>query len=254
VKDEGGVYIRCPNAECSAQLKERIRYFASRNAMDIEGLGDKLVDQLVNDKLVCNCGDLYRLEGRQDRLLNLERLGRKSVDKLLDGIEASKSRGLARLLNALTIRHVGARVATVLAERFGSMDALMSATVEQLSETNEIGQIIAQSVFDFLHSEFGSETIADLKSVGVKMEADARPGGTRVLEGKTLVVTGTLVKYKRDEIEELISKHGGHAASSVSKNTDYLVAGENAGSKLAKAESLGVPVISEEEFERLLLS
>ena len=252
VKDEGGVYIRCPNLDCPAQVKERIRYFASRNAMDIEGLGDKLVDQLVNAKLVLNCGDLYRLEGRQDRLLGLERMGRKSADNLLDGIEASKNRGLARLLNALTIRHVGARVAAVLAERFGTMDALLAAGVEQLSETNEIGPIIAQSVFDFFHSKFGQETIEDLKSVGVKMESTARAGGPRALEGKTLVVTGTLTKYSRDEIEELITRHGGHAASSVSKNTDYLVAGEKAGSKLAKARQLGVKVISEDEFERLL--
>ncbi len=127
-------------------------------------------------------------------------MGRKSVDNLLDGIEASKNRGLARLLNALSIRHVGARVAAVLAERFGSMDALMAATVEQLSETNEIGPIIAQSVFDFLHSKFGTETIADLKSVGVKMESTAPAGGSRALEGKTLVVTGTLqeVQPRRD--------------------------------------------------------
>ena len=252
VKDEGGVYIRCPNVECPAQLKERIRYYASRNAMDIEGLGDKLVDQLVTDKLVHNYGDLYRLEERQDRLLNLERLGRKSVDKLLDGIDASKNRGLARLLNALTIRHVGARVAAVLAEKFGSIDALLAASVEQLSETNEIGPIIAQSVFDYLHSKFGSDTIADLKSVGVKMKSTAKAGGSRSLEGKTLVVTGTLVHFSRDQIEELITQHGGHAASSVSKNTDYLVAGEKAGSKLAKAEQLGVPVVSEAEFEKLL--
>jgi DNA ligase (NAD+) len=185
-------------------------------------------------------------------MLNLERMGRKSVDNLLDGIEASKNRGLARLLNGLAIRHVGARVAAVLAERFGSMDSLMAASVEQLSETNEIGPIIAQSVYDFLHSKFGTETIEDLKSVGVKMKATARAGGSRALEGKTLVVTGTLLKYTRDQIEELITQHGGHAASSVSKNTDYLIAGEKAGSKLAKAEQLGVAVITEDQFERLL--
>ena len=166
MKDEGGVYIRCPNVECPAQLKERIRYFASRNAMDIEGLGDKLVDQLVNEKLVASCGDLYRLE-RQDRLLNLERMGRKSVGQF-----AGRHRSRARIaawrgcLNALTIRHVGARVAAVLAERFGTIDALVAASVEQLSETNEIGPIIAQSVFDFLHSSFGQETIDDLQERG----------------------------------------------------------------------------------------
>ena len=252
VKDEGGVYIRCPNTQCPAQLKERLRYYASRNAMDIEGLGDKLVDQLVNEKLVQSYGDLYRLEQQQDRLLNLERMGRKSVHKLLEGVEASKNRGLARLLNALAIRHVGARVAAVLTERFGTIDALMAASVDELSETMEIGPIIAKSVFDFLHGKYGTETIEDLKGVGVKMKSAARNGATQALEGKTLVVTGTLQKYSRDEIEELITQHGGHAASSVSKNTDYLVAGEKAGSKLRKAEELGVKVINEDEFEKLL--
>ncbi len=252
VKDSGGVYIRCPNLQCPAQVKERIRYFASRNAMDIEGLGDKLVDQLVADKLVQSYGDLYRLEQRQDRLLGLERMGRKSVDNLLDGIEASQNRGLGRLLNGLSIRHVGTRVATVLAERFGSIDALMFATVEQLSETNEIGPIIAQSVYDFLHGKFGSETIEDLRSVGVSMESIARPSQSRLLDGTTLVVTGTFPKYNREEIQELIAQHGGYAASSVSKNTDYLMAGENAGSKLTKAQQLGVTVIGEAEFEWLL--
>ena len=256
IKDEGGVYIRCPNVECPAQLKERLRYFAGRNAMDIEGLGDKLVDQLVAAKTICNYGDLYRLEAKQDRLLNMERMGRKSVDNLLDGIDASKNRGLARLLNALTIRHVGTRVAVVLAERFHTIDAIIAATVEQLSETNEIGPIISQSVFDYFHSEFGEATIADLRSVGVKMDAIASgeaAGVFRALEGKTLVVTGTLTKYTRDEIAELITLHGGRAASSVSKKTDYVVAGENAGSKLEKAQSLGVPVITEEDFERLVM-
>jgi DNA ligase (NAD+) len=253
IKDEGGVYIRCPNPLCPAQVKERIRYFASRNAMDIEGLGDKLVDQLVSDGIVKTCGDLYRLEERQDRLLNLERMGRKSLDNLLDGIEKSKNRGLARLLNALSIRHVGARVASVLAEHFGTMEALLAAKEEELSEVNEIGPIIAASVYSFLHSKFGKETIADLESLGVntKSTAPAR-GQRRALEGKTLVVTGTLTKYTRDEIEELITQNGGHAASSVSKKTDYVVAGENAGSKLEKAKQLDVPVITEVEFEGML--
>jgi DNA ligase (NAD+) len=252
-KDEGGVYIRCPNPKCPAQMKEMIRYFASRNAMDIEGLGDELVEQLVNQKLVRTYGDLYRLEQRQDRLLNMDRMGRKSVDRLLDGIDASKNRGLARLLNALPIRHVGARAATVLAERFHSMDALISASAQELTgkENKEIGEI-AQSVYDFLHSDLGQETIRDLRSVGVKMEAVASDGSSRVLAGKTIVVTGTLRKYGRNEIEELIARHGGHVSTTVSKRTDYVVAGEKAGSKLAKARELAVPVISEAEFEERL--
>ena len=155
VKDEGGVYIRCPNLECPAQVRERIRYFASRNAMDIEGLGDKLVEQLVSAGLVKSYGDLYRLTAAQ--LLTLERMGKRSSEKLLAGIEASKDRGLARLLNALSIRHVGATVARVLAESFGSMESLRSASVEKLSEINEIGPAIAASVYEFLHSDFGRD-------------------------------------------------------------------------------------------------
>jgi DNA ligase (NAD+) len=220
--------------------------------MDIEGLGDKLVDQLVGEKLVRGYGDLYRLTPEQ--LMRLERMGRKSSENLVESIAASKDRDLARLINGLSIRHVGARVAAVLAERFGSIDGLMAASVEQLSETPDIGPIIAQSVYDFLHGKFGVETVEDLKSVGVKMKAAGRVGGSHALEGKTLVVTGALQKYTRDEIEELITRHGGHAATSVSKNTDYLVAGEKAGSKLAKAKELGVKVLTEGEFEAILKS
>ena len=254
VKDEGGVYIRCPNPQCPAQLKERIRYFAGRNAMDIEGLGDKLVDQLVNEKLVAGYGDLYRLTA--EKLLELERMGRKSAENLLEGVAASKDRGLARLLNALSIRHVGNRVATVLSDRFRTMDALLAADEEELSKTNEIGEIIAKSVHGFLHSDFGSKAIDDLRAQGLAMESTAAPvtpaGGARKLEGKTLVVTGTLSKYSRDQIEELITQHGGRAASSISKKTDYLVAGEKAGSKLEKAKDLGVKVISESDFETMI--
>ena len=254
VKDEGGVYIRCPNPRCPAQVKERLRYFASRNAMDIGGLGDKLVDQLVNDGLVKDYGDLYRLTAEQ--LMQLERMGQRSSEKLIEGVAASKSRGLARLLNALSIRHVGARVSTVLAEHFGSIEAIQKASMEELSEVQEIGQIIARSVFDFVHSEYGAATIEDLRRVGVVMESPrtSTAAADGVLSGKTLVVTGTLTRYSRDEIEDLITRHGGRAASSVSKNTDYLVAGEKAGSKLAKAEQLGVPVLSEDQFDALLAS
>ena len=254
VKDEGGVYIRCPNPECPAQIKERIRYYASRNAMDIEGLGDKLVDQLVSEKLVKTYGDLYRLT--IEKLLELERMGRKSAENLLEGLAASKDRGLARLLNALSIRHVGNRVAAVLADRFRTIDALLAADEEELSKTNEIGDIIAKSVHDFLHSDFGVKAIDDLRAQGIAMEATSVPaaaGGERKLEGKTLVVTGSLVKYTRDQIEELISQHGGRAASSISKKTDYLIAGEKAGSKMEKAKKLGVKVLSESDFEKLIV-
>jgi DNA ligase (NAD+) len=161
---------------------------------------------------------------------------------------------LARLLNALSIRHVGNRVAAILAEHFGSMEALESASSEELSDVMEIGPVIAKSVYDFLHSDFGRHTIQDLKQQGVDMTAPkkARPTADGALSGKTFVVTGTLEKYKREEIQELITQHGGRAASSVSKKTDYVVAGKEAGSKLDKAQQLGIKVLSEAEFEELL--
>jgi DNA ligase (NAD+) len=249
-KDEGGVYIRCPNLDCPAQLRERLRFFASRNAMDIEGLGDKLVDQLVNEKLVTKYADLYDLT--VDKLMKLERMGKKSAENLLAGVTASKSRGLEQLLNALSMRHVGQRVAQLLAQHFGSMEPLEKASLDELSRVPEIGDIIAKSVYDFLHGDYGRTTIAELKKRGVDMNAKTQKPVGGVLEGKTLVVTGTLLKYKRDEIEKLIEQHGGRASGSVSKKTDYLIAGEDAGSKLAKAKDLGVKVLTEDEFEKLL--
>lgn len=252
VKDEGGVYIRCPNPGCPAQLKERLRHFASRNSMDIEGLGEKLVDQLVDSKLVTCYGDLYRL--RLDQLLTLERMGEKSATRLLTGVEASKNRGLARLLNALSIRHVGKRVATVLAENFGAMEALRETGLEELSSIHEIGEVIAGSVLSFLQSDYGRATIDDLAAVGVDMTSPMKVTRARAgaLAGKTLVVTGTLSKYTRDEIQALITQHGGRAASSVSKKTSYVIAGADAGSKLTKAQELGVPILDEAAFDTLL--
>lgn len=250
VKDEGGVYIRCPNVTCPAQLKERIRFFASRNAMDIEGLGDKLVDQLVTSNLVRDYADLYRLQAED--VMQLERMGRRSTDGLLAGIEASKNRGLGRLLAALSIRHVGVKVASVLADHFESMQNLMAASTEDISQINEIGDVIAQSVHSFLHESHGQNVIGQLQDVGVGMEAEKKQTVSSSLEGKTFVVTGTLTKYTRDEIHELIAQHGGKASSSVSAKTDYLVAGEKAGSKLAKAEKLGVTILSEADFQSLV--
>lgn len=253
VKDEGGVYIRCPNHSCPAQLRERLQYFASRSAMDIEGLGDKLVQQLVATKQVTHLADIYNLT--EPQLLELERMGEKSARKLLAGIEESKTRGLARLLNALPIRHVGVRVATILAQTFLSIEAIQQATAEQLSEINEVGPIIAESVYEFLHSEYGVETVRRLAESGILLTEE--PATVTSLEeqifaGKTFVVTGKLQQYTRDEIHELVTRYGGRPSSTVSKSTAYLVAGEKAGSKLAKAEKLGIPVLSEQDFERLL--
>jgi DNA ligase (NAD+) len=252
VKDEDGVYIRCPNLECPAQVRQRLRFFATRNAMDIEGLGDKLVDQLATNKLVTKYGDLYRLT--YDQLVDLERMGKKSAENLLEGIQASKNRGLARLLNGLAIPHVGQRVAQIIAQHFGSMEAMEAASAEELAGVDGVGPIIAQSVYDYLHSDYGSQTIADLRAQGIDMQAPKKvlPAGGGKLAGKTIVVTGTLTKYSRDEIKELIEQNGGKASSSVSKKTDFVLAGEEAGSKLAKAQELGVKVINEEEFDGLI--
>ncbi len=251
VKDTDGVYIRCPNVDCPARVMERLRFFASRGAMDIEGLGDKLVEQLVSTGLVTDYAHLYRLTA--DQLEPLERMGKKSAAALVAQIAASRTRGLARLLNALGIRHVGPRVATLLCARFPTIDALAAATVEELSAVQEIGPAIAESVHAWLAGDDGRRTIAGLRAAGVLLEL---PESDRVasgpLTGRTLVVTGSLEGFSRQEAEEAIRKAGGRASSSVSKKTDYLVAGADAGSKLDTAKKLGVPVIDEPEFLRLL--
>ena len=250
IKDEGGVFIRCPNYDCPAQLKERIRYFASRNAMDIEGLGDKLVEQLVSGGLVTCYGDLYRLTA--DQLSSLERMGKKSSDNLIQAVESSKTRGLEKLLTAMSIRHVGNTVAATLGRRFGTLDSLASATVEELGSIHEVGDAIAQSVVDFFESDHGQRDVADLRSIGVSMNAVGQQELGDLLLGKTLVVTGTLNRHSRDEIQELIRQHGGKASSSVSKKTDFLVAGEKAGSKLTKAKDFGIKIITEDEFLQMI--
>ncbi len=256
-KDEGGVYIRCNNSACPAKLRQQLRYFAGRSAMDIDGLGEKIVDQLVEADLVSSYADLYRLQ--KEQLLTLDSFGDRKAEKLLAGIAASRQRGLARVLAAISIRHVGTRVASLLARAFPTIETLQAATVEDLAAVDEIGEIIAQSVYEFLHSESGEQIIDGLRAVGVQLElAEAdrvvveAAAGAGVLAGKSLVVTGTLTRYTRDEIHALIAQHGGRAASSISKRTDYLVAGEKAGSKLEKAQQLGVQVLSEADFEQLV--
>lgn len=250
VRDEGGVYIRCTNPTCPAQVKERLSYYASRNAMDIEGLGEKLVDQLVESGLATTCADLYDLKTEQ--VSALDRMADKSADKLITAIAKSKQRGLACLLNALSIRHVGRRVADILAHQFASIDSLQQADIETLSTTEEIGPIIATSVYEFLQSDFGRHTIERLTEHGVGMELIRSAAESDSLEGKTLVVTGKLLKFTRETIHELIRQHGGQTATSISSKTDYLIAGEKAGSKLAKAEKLGITVINEDELEKLV--
>lgn len=252
VQEPGGVYIRCVNNNCPAQIKERLRFFASRGAMDIEGLGEKLVDQLVDAGLVRSYGDLYQLD--QLKLMSLPRMGIRSCEKLLAAIDNSRGRGLARLLSALSIRHVGSSVSEVLAKKFRSMDALRTASREQLSASEDVGTVIADSVHAFFQSDYGRQVVDDLVALGLGMtqpQAESTSGSDR-LAGLSFVVTGTLPNYGRDEIHELIKLHGGKVSSSVSKKTNYVVAGESAGSKLEKAQELGVPLLDESGFLKLL--
>jgi DNA ligase (NAD+) len=251
-KDEGGAYIRCPNPECAAQWRQRLRYFASRDCMDIEGLGDKLVNQLVEENLVRNYADLYSLTS--DQLQSLERMGKKSADNLVAAIAESKKRRLPRVLNAISIRHVGKTVSKRLAKSYASIDELKRATQEELADLDDVGEIIAQSIVDYLASEIGQKVIEDLRTAGVDLTADSAAFETvsNKWQGKSFVVTGKMTKYTRDEIQAQIVEHGGKASNSVSSKTDFLVAGEKAGSKLTKAKSLGIPILSELEFEKLL--
>jgi DNA ligase (NAD+) len=247
-RDAGGVYIRCLNPSCPAQLKERLRFFAHRQAMDIEGLGPALIDQLVDRGLVQSLPDLYRL--RLEQLVELEHIGKKSAQNLLDAIAASKKRGLTRVLAGLGIRHIGTRNARLLAEEFGSIEALMKSSEQRLARISGIGPVAAKSIHQFLHSEIGRKTIEELRSFGVKMkEEKAAPDKTGTkLAGKTVVVTGTLERFTRDEVEELIQELGGKVSSSVSHKTSYVLAGKEPGSKLEKARELGIEVLSEKEF------
>ena len=251
IREQSGVYIRCPNNQCPAQQRERLKFFASRNAMDIGGLGDKLVEQLVATGMVQDYADLYRLNVSQ--LQSLERMGKKSAEKLLTEIANSRDRGLVRVLNALGIRHVGPRVSTLLTEKFPSVDILRQATVEELAAVHEIGDVIAESVHDWLMSDYGTRVIDHLMSAGVSMNVpqnnDVRDGP---LTGKTIVVTGTLESFTRQEAEEAIQQAGGRTSSSVSKKTDYVVAGNEAGSKLTKAEKLGITILNNDQFKELL--
>lgn len=249
---EGEVVARCVAADCQAQLMGRLIHFASRRAMRIEGLGDVLAEQLVNENLVKDVGDLYSLT--LDQVASLPRMAKKSATNLLGQIEASKTRDLANLIYALGIRHVGERTAGILAHELGSLERLASASVEELDAIPEIGLTVAESVHDWFDDE-GNRALCDrLRAAGVKTETDRR-SSTKVDErfaGKQFVLTGTLSSFTRDEARALIEARGGRVNSSVSKKTDYVVAGEAAGSKLDKAESLGVTVLDEAAFKTML--
>lgn len=256
-QDEGGVYIRCLNLSCPAQLRESLRFYASRQAMDIEGLGIKLIEQLVEHKFLNSLSDIYRLPQRREELIELERMGQKSVDNLLAGVDASRQQPVWRLLTGLNIRHVGRTVAQLLANQFGSLDMIMNQDEEQLAEVDEIGPVLAHSIYSFFHNPAVVQLLSELKEFGLNWGVAREPTATPVvvegpLSGKTIVVTGSLERYTRDTIKEAIIQNGGKPTESVSKKTDFLLAGEKAGSKLEKAQKLGVRVLTEAEFMQLI--
>ena len=249
VRTPGEADHRCVNANCPAKLQGTILHFASRHVMDIDGLGEVLVNQLTERGLVKNVADLYKLT--KDDLLQLERMGEKSAENVLAEIEASKKLPLERVIYGLGIRFVGERTAQFLAEHFGSLDAVMKASAEELEEVNEVGPRIAESIVEFFGDEHNRKLIGDLRKAGLTFTGQKKEKGTK-LAGKTFVLTGTLVRRTRDEAKKMIEDAGGRVSGSVSKKTDYVVAGSDAGSKLDKARELGVSVVGEEELEGLV--
>ena len=249
-RDADGVAVRCTNAACPAQVLRNIAHFASRGAMDIEGLGPSIVELLVDAKLVSSVADLYTIDPAKMEELPL--MGQKRTSNLLAAIEASKSQDLSRLIYALGIRQVGVQTAKSLAAHFGSMDALASAKAEDLILVGDIGAVTADFVTDWFQNPTSETLLAQLKAAGLNMSSQAESTGDARFSGKTFVLTGTLTHYTRHEAAAIIEQLGGKAASSVSKNTSFVLAGENAGSKLDKARSLGVPVIDEPEFKDMI--
>jgi DNA ligase (NAD+) len=249
VRAEGEANHLCVNANCPAKLRETIRHFAARGVMNIEGMGDALVNQLVDTKLVKSVADIYNL--KEDQLLELERMGKKSAQNILGEIENSKKLPLERVIYGLGIRMVGERTAQFLAEHFGSMDSLMAASEEDLQAVNEIGPRVSQSIREFFDEPKNVALVERLQKAGLTFKGQKRQRGT-ALEGKTFVLTGTLERHTRDEAKKLIEDAGGKVAGSVSKKTDYVVAGAEAGSKLDKAKELGVAVIDEKQMEELV--
>ena len=248
-RDEDGAHIRCTGAECPAQLLRTLAHFASRDAMDIDGLGIAVVENLVNAGLVRTPGDLYFLNAEE--VAALDRMGQKSAENLLSAIERSKSQDLSRLLFAFGIRQVGQKAGKILAQRFGSLDNLQAATLEELTAVDDIGAITAQNILDWFQSPQSQHLIQRLKEAGVNMQAEQK-GEDQRFAGKTFVLTGTLDRFTRAEATKMIEDRGGKAAGSVSKKTTYVVAGEAAGSKLRKAQELGIPVLTQEEFLALM--
>lgn len=250
IKYEGEVAWRCINPECPPQVRIKIEHFAARDALDIEGLGESVVGQLVSENLISNYADLYDLSVEQ--IIPLERMAEKSAQNLIDGIASSKNQPFEKVLYALGIRFVGKTVAKDLAEAFKNLENLCSASEDELLAVDSIGPRIAESVQEFFSNDINRKIVDRLAEAGLQFEADEKELASNILETKKIVITGTLPTLSRNEAKELIEKHGGKTASSVSKNTDFVLAGESAGSKLTKATELGVPVIDEEKFLEMI--
>jgi DNA ligase (NAD+) len=250
---EGEVDYWCVNLNCPARLQGSILHFASRSVMNIDGLGESLVNQLHQSGLIKDVADIYTLKDTRPQLLALERVGEKSVDNLLAEIEKSRKLPLERVILGLGIGQVGTRTAELLAEHFGSMDDLMNASAEQLQEVNDVGPSVSASIREFFDEPHNRELVKRLEKYGLTFKGIKKVRGT-ALAGKTFVLTGTLPNYSRDAAKKMIEDAGGKVSGSVSKKTDYVVAGEDAGSKLDKARELGVSVIDEEEMVELAKS
>ena len=250
VREEGEAAVRCIGIECKAQNLRNIIHFASKEGMNIEGLGEKIVENLYNNELIKTIADIYYL--KQEDIQSLKKDGKKFAQNLIEAIEKSKENDLDRLICALGIRHIGTKSAKTLAKKFKSIDGLISASFEDFVLTEDIGEIIAKSIYEFFKQDQTIDLINRLKNANVNMKLIQNENSDERFSGKTFVLTGTLEKYTRDEASSIIEKFGGKTSSSVSKKTDYVLAGEEAGSKLTKAQNLGVKIITEAEFEELI--
>ena len=250
VREPGESAIRCTGIECSAKALRNIVHFASKDGMDIDGLGYKIVEQLLEKKLIKDIADIYSLT--IDDIASLKKNGKKFAENLINAINESKNRDLENLISAFGIRHVGKKLAKVLAKKYGTLENIMDATAESLSMKDDIGEIIADSIYNFFKEEQTLDLIKRLKEAGVNTNHLLEMSEDNRFEGKTFVLTGALSKYSRDQASEIIEKFGGKTSSSVSKKTSYVLAGEDAGSKLDKAQKLGVTIISEQEFEEMI--
>jgi len=250
VREEGEAATRCIGIECPAQLLRSIVHFVSKEGMDIDGLGYKIVEQLIEKGLIKNIADIYELT--LEEIASLKKNGKKFASNLIESIAKSKEQDLFHLITALGIRQVGSKAAKVLARKYKTMENLQNASIESLAETEDVGEITANNIMEFFKQEQTKDTIDKLKQAGVNMEVLQEEGLDNRFEGKTFVLTGSLEKYTRLEASNLIEKYGGKVSSSVSKKTSYVLAGEEAGTKLTKAQDLGLKILTEAEFEELV--